>query len=125
MSNALEIGIKLVALTREGKNLDAVRELYADDVVSVEAISGPGFDRIASGKQAVLAKNVAWLESHEIHEAGVRGPFPHGEDRFAVIFTFDATSKPDGRRSKLEEVGLFHVAGGKVKREEFFYRMGD
>jgi hypothetical protein len=124
MPNALELGNKLVALCREGRNVDAVRELYADDVVSAEAASGPGFERIATGKAAVLAKNTSWLESHDVHDAGVRGPFPHGDDRFAVIFTFDATNKPDKRRSQMEEVGLFHVAGGKIVREEFFYRMG-
>ena len=121
MSTALEVGTRLVALCRQGKNIDAVNELYAADVVSVEAAGGPGFDRVATGRQAVLAKNTWWIDNHEVHEAGVKGPFPHGDDRFAVLFSYDATAKGDRRRLQEEEVAVFHVVNGKIVREEFFY----
>ena len=124
MSTALEIGNKLVALCKQGKNVEAVESLYADDVVSIEAAAGPGFDRVANGKAAVLGKNTWWIENHEIHDAGVKGPFPHGDDRFAVLFTFDATSKPDQKRTQMEEIAVFHVAKGKIVKEEFFYSPG-
>ena len=32
--------------------------------------------------------------------------------------------KPSKQRMKLDEVGLFTVANGKIVREEFFYDMG-
>ena len=41
MSNTLEVGKKLVALCRQGKNLEAVEQLYAPNVVSIEAMSMP------------------------------------------------------------------------------------
>ena len=124
MSNALDVGTKLVSLCEQGKNVDAVKDLYADNVVSVEALSGPGFDRVTNGKSAVLAKNTWWMENHDIHSATVKGPFPHGDNRFAVVFSYDATSKPDKQRSQMEEIAVFEVAGGKIVREEFFYRKG-
>jgi hypothetical protein len=34
-----------VALCREGKNLDAVNELYSEDIVSIEASTRPGMPR--------------------------------------------------------------------------------
>ncbi len=121
--NAKEIGEKLVALCREGRNMEAINELYADDIVSVEAAAPPEGDRTASGKEAVKGKNQWWVENHEVHSAHVGGPFPHGEDRFAVHFRYDVTSKPMGQRFEMEEMGLFTVKDGKVVKEEFFYSM--
>ena len=121
--NAMEIGERLVSLCREGRNMDAIDELYADDVVSVEAAAPPGTDRTSTGIEAVKGKNQWWIENHEIHAASVRGPFPHGDDRFCAVFEFDVTSKPEGKRLKMEEVAHFTVSDGKVIREEFFYTM--
>lgn len=123
--SALEVGNKLVALCREGKNLEAVATLYSDDVVSVEAVDGGGFPRTMNGKEAVVGKGKWWDENHEIHSAEVEGPFAHGDDRFAVIFRYDVTSKPmNNQRMQLNEVGVFTVADGKITREEFYYTMG-
>ena len=51
------------------------------------------------------------------------GPFPHGNDRFCVMFDYDVTNKPSGQRFQMEEVGLYTVADGKISKEEFFYAM--
>ncbi len=66
-------------------------------------------------------KNQWWSENHELHSTSVEGPWPHGDDRFAVRFAFDITHKPSGMRMKMDEIGLFTVSDGKVVREEFFY----
>lgn len=122
--SASEVGRRLVALVREGKHLDAVNELYAADVVSVEATAMPDGERVTEGIEGVRGKNQWWIENHEVHDASARGPFPHGEDRFCVFYTFDITNKPSGQRMQMEEVGLYTVEDGKVVREEFFYDMG-
>ena len=121
--SAFEIGEKLVALCREGKNLEAVDQLYADSVVSVESVAPPEGEREVAGIDAVRGKNQWWMENHEVHSASAKGPFPHGDDRFCVIFEFDATHKPSGQRMQMEEVGLYTVSDGKISREEFFYTM--
>jgi hypothetical protein len=123
--NANEIGKRLVALCKEGRNDEAGKTLYADDIESVEASAPPGGgERTTKGLQAVLAKGVWWAENHTIHSAEIQGPYPHGDDRFAVRFVYDITNKPMNKRMTLDEVGVFHVANGKVVREEFFYGMG-
>lgn len=119
--SALEIGQRLVALCKEGRNLDAIDELYADDVVSVEATTPPEGERVSTGIDAVRGKSQWWVENHEIHSASVGGPFPHGDDRFCVLFNFDITHKPSGQRTQMEEVGLYTIVDGKISREEFFY----
>ncbi len=121
--SAKSVGEKLVALCKEGKNIDAINTLYSDDVVSVEAMAMPGMDQTQKGIDAVRKKNEWWYENHEVHSGDVEGPFPHGEDRFAVVFRYDVTNKPSGNRMKMEEIGLFTLSGGKVAKEEFFYSM--
>lgn len=121
--STMEIAGKLVNLCRQGKNLEALNTLFADDVVSVEAVATPGAQQEAKGLAAVKGKGEWWLANHEIHSASVTGPWPHG-DRFVVGFQYDVTNKPSGKRMKLDEVGLYTVRDGKVVREEFFYDMG-
>ena len=124
MSDAKTIGEKLVALCKEGKNDVAIMELYAEDTLSVEAAAAPGMEREAKGRDAILAKGKWWIENHEVHSAGVEGPFPHGDERFAVTFDYDVTFKPESKRQRLHEVAVYTVDAGKIVREEFFYNMG-
>ena len=119
--SAIEVGDRLVALCREGKNLEAIDTLYADTVVSVEAGDMPGLPRVIEGVEAVRGKTVWWLENHQVHGGDVEGPFPH-DDRFAVYFDMDITPKQTGQRMAIKEIGLYTVEDGKVTREEFFYR---
>jgi hypothetical protein len=119
-----EIGKRYVALCQQGKNDVCLEELYAKNAVSVEAMSAPGMDRQAKGLDAIKAKEKGWGERNIVHKAEVAGPFPN-DNRFAVRFTFDVTDKPSGKRSTLDEVGLFTVEDGKITREEFFYPTGD
>ena len=121
--NTMEIANEMVALCRQGKNLDALTTLFADDVVSVEAGAPPGMEREARGLAAVKAKGEWWLANHEIHSAVITGPWPH-DDRFIVGFQYEVTNKPSGQRMKMDEVGLYEVRDGKIVREEFFYSMG-
>ena len=98
-------------------NLD---ELYAKNAERVEAAPPPGSERTAKGLDAIKAKGKGWTESHVVHRAEVNGPFPN-ENRFAVRFIFDVTDKPSGKRTTMDEVGLFTIENGKITREEFFY----
>lgn len=113
-----DIGQKLVDLVKANKPYEAMEQLYAKDIVSLEAYNGP--DREAHGLDKVLAKSKAWSAAHEIHSAVVEGPFPNG-DKFAVIFKYDITRKSDNQRLKMEEVALYYVDGDKIVREEFYY----
>jgi ketosteroid isomerase-like protein len=122
---AAEIGTKLVKYCQEGKNLDSINTLYSDDIVSVEAFAPPGGgDRVAKGIEAIRAKHAWWSENHVVHSAETYGPYPHGDDRFAVRFVYDITQKPTGRRVMMDEVAVYTVANGKIVREEYFYQGG-
>jgi ketosteroid isomerase-like protein len=126
MATVKEIGEKLVALCREGRNKEALETLSSPNVVSVEAQGSPQMPAVMEGMAAVRGKGEWWESNHEIHRAEAKGPFPNG-DRFAVIFNYEVTPKIGpmaGRRIEMEEVALYTVKDGKIVREEFFYSMG-
>jgi len=121
-----EVGQKLVALCKEGKNLEALDSLYSKDAESIEAMSTPDMPAHMKGLDAIKKKNESWFANNTVHGGTVKGPFPNGE-RFAVQFAFDVTPKAGpmaGKRMQMEEVAVYTVKGGKVVREEFFYSMG-
>ena len=121
--NTMDIANKLVGLCKQGKNIESLNTLYADDAVSVEAGGPPGMDPVSKGLAAIKAKGDWWMSNHEIHSANVTGPWPNG-DKFIVGFQYDVTNKPSGQRMKMDEIALYTMKNGKIIREEFFYHMG-
>lgn len=125
--DARKVGHRLVELCKQGQYIEAIDELYGDEVENVEAAAMPGYPQRLEGKAAVRAHNVQWMEGHEFHGGTVDGPHLHG-DRLAVVFTMDMTAKAGpraGKRMQGTEVGVYHVADGKIDRIEWFYDMGD
>lgn len=99
-----------------------MEELYADNIVSVEAVAGPnGFE--TAGKKAVIEKSRKWAAGYEIHGASVEGLFV-AEKKFGVVFEFDVTEKASAQRTKNREIAVYTVADGKIVREEFLYAEG-
>ena len=120
MSEALEIGTRLVELFNDGQAIEAVNRLYADNVVSIE---GQGTDEMPArmeGIEAVRGKGEWWFANNEVHSAKATGPFVgHREDQFIVHFDLDITPKESGERVQMSEVGIYTTEGGKVVQEEF------
>ncbi|MFN0101565.1 MAG: SnoaL-like domain-containing protein [Bryobacteraceae bacterium] len=113
----------LANLCREGKSMEAISKYYSDEIVSVESAGSPGMPAEMKGIEAIKGKNQWWFENHEVHSAGVNGPFV-GENQFAIEFDFDVTHKPSGKRIQMTEMALYTVEGGKIVREHFFYNPG-
>ena len=117
-----EIADRLVELCKQGQFHTAMEELYAADIVSVEAMAMPGVSREVQGMEAVAAKGKWWVDNHEVHSAEVEGPLVAG-NHFAVTFKMDVTFKPESRRHTMEEIAVYECKDGKIAREEFFYGM--
>jgi len=114
---------ELVAACRENRVGELQDKYYHPDCVSVEAMAIPGTDSPESrGLEAIKAKHAWWDKTMEVHSQVVDGPYPHGDDRFAVIFEFDTSNRETGERRQMKEVAVYTVdQAGKVVREEFFY----
>jgi len=123
LNPCLEVGKKLVALCQEGKNLEALDTLYADDIESIEVCGDEAMPQVMNGIEAVKGKSAWWYENHEVHGGSCTGPFPNG-DRFICIFEMDITPKcgpMTGKRFQMTEGALYTVKDGKIVKEEFFY----
>ena len=115
-----EIAQELVAGCREGRAVENLEKLYAPDAVSIEA-TDRGEGRETKGLDGIKGKHEWWENAMEVSEAKVSDPMLHGDDQFAVIFEVKGKEKQSGDTFDVKEVGVYHVANGKIDREEFFY----
>ncbi|MDX2150039.1 MAG: nuclear transport factor 2 family protein [Bryobacteraceae bacterium] len=123
MMTTSELANRFVAMCREGKNFDVMKEMYDEKIVSVEAVQRATGSFETPGKAAVIQKSADWAGAHEIHGGSVDGPYLLG-DRFAVVFAFEVTPKATGQRVTVREVGVYTVNNGLITREEFYYGDG-
>lgn len=115
-----EIADELVAGCREHRELANLDKLYSEDAVSVEA-SDQGMGRESKGRDAIRGKHEWWEANMEMTGGSVSDPMLHGDDRFAVIFEAQGRDKSSGNTFDMKEIAVYHVACGKIVREEFFY----
>jgi len=119
-----EIGRKIVELTNSGRESEAVDAYYDEKIVSIEGQSTEEMPARMEGIEAIRSKHAWWYDNHEIHSSVATGPYcGHRDDQFAVRFELDATFKPSGERSKMDEVALYTVRDGKIVQEEFLYQV--
>ncbi|MFK7899184.1 MAG: SnoaL-like domain-containing protein [Cyclobacteriaceae bacterium] len=114
-----EVANKLVTYCREGKWEEAQKELYSQDIVSIE-MEGQGFPAKSEGMDAIKAKGEKWEGMvEEFHGMEVSEPVVAG-DHFSCSMVMDLKMK--GReRAKDEEIALYKVKDGKIVSEQFFY----
>lgn len=119
--NTKQVADRFVSLCREGKNMQVIDELYADNIVSREMPGMPG-QEVTEGIKAVAQKSEDWYESlEEFHSGDISDPVVAG-NHFTVKMDFDATFKDRGRQ-QMEELCVFEVDNGKIVNEQFFYTM--
>lgn len=114
--NSNELGQKLVDLYNQGDFETIYKDLYSNDIRSIEA------DGVVSeGMAGIQAKNEWWENSFEVHASSAKGPYPHGDDVFAVVFDHDITHKESGQRNQSDEIGIYEVRDGRIVSERFCY----
>lgn len=117
---AQEVANRLVQLCRQGKNADAIHELYDDHIVSHEPEGSPMKEK--NGKDAVLDATNQWFSSVEqLHDVNISDPIVAG-NFFACSMHIDATYKQQGRNS-MDELCIFEVKDGKIVSDRFFYNV--
>ncbi|MBY0402512.1 MAG: nuclear transport factor 2 family protein [Cyanobacteria bacterium] len=126
MSQAVAVSVEAIAKTlvekcKKGEFAQAIKELYGQNVVSVEAFAPPGKSREVKGLDAIIEKSAAWAADNEVHNLEVVGPLVAG-NFFSVVFKLDVTCKSmNNTRFQMEEVAVYEVKDNKIVREEFFY----
>ena len=119
--NTQDVANKWKQMCLEGKNLECIQELYADNVVSKE-MPGVPYGEVVSGKKEVYEKSKQWLNDVvEFHSNEISEPVI-ADKHFTSKMNFDVTFKSRGRQ-QMEEVCVFEVQDGKITNEQFFYSM--
>ena len=113
-----EVAKKLVEYCRKSEWMKAIDDLYAKDIISVEAQAMENMPAEMRGIDQVRGKTEWWEKQMEVHSAKVTGPFV-ARDTFVVQFDVDVTDKASKKRMQMSEVGIYTVKDGKVAREEF------
>lgn len=116
-----EVANQWAQMCREGKNLECIEALYADNVTSKE-MPGVPYGEIVSGKQNVFEKSKQWLDNVVEHHSGDISDPIIANNHFTSKMSFDVTFKDRGRQ-QMEEVCVFEVKDGKIINEQFFYTM--
>ncbi|MBQ0768379.1 MAG: nuclear transport factor 2 family protein [Bizionia sp.] len=115
-----DVAKKWKEMCEQGKSLDCIHELYAEDITSKEMPGVP--NEIVSGKKNVWNKSKQWMDNiEEFHSSNISEPIVAG-NHFTATMNYDVTFKDNGRQ-KMEEVAVFEVKDGKIKNEQFFYSM--
>ncbi|NRF38305.1 nuclear transport factor 2 family protein [Pedobacter foliorum] len=118
--NTQEVANRLIQLCREGKNLQAIDELYDENITSKEPKGTPM--EFTEGKDAVKGKTVEWENMvEELHSASI-SEAQVAEDFFTVVMDMDVTYKGMGRMA-MKEIAVYEVKDGKIVAEEFFYKI--
>ena len=114
-----EIADRLATLCKTGEWEKAQKELYADDVVSIEPFATPAFEKETKGLENVLEKGRKFDAMVEaMHNITVSQPLVAGN---AISFKLDLDITMKGRgQMNMNEICVYTVKDGKVVSEQFF-----
>jgi hypothetical protein len=88
MNSTEEVATKLVDYCRKSEWRKALDDLYAQDIVSVEAREMENMPAEMRGIDQVRGKTDWWEKNMEVHSAKVGGPFV-ARDTFVVQFDIE------------------------------------
>jgi len=118
MKSTQEVADVLVAACRKGDFETPIKELYDQNIVSIESEGAPV--REIRGLEGVIEKGKKFAEMlEEMHGIEVSDPVV-AENFFAVSMKMDVTFK-GGPRTSMDEICVYNVKDGKIIREEFFF----
>ncbi|XZF14718.1 SnoaL-like domain-containing protein [Chitinophagaceae bacterium MMS25-I14] len=117
--NTQEVAQKLADYCRKGDFENAQKELYADNVISIEPMETPAFAKETKGKENVQKKIGKFMDMvDELYGNEISEPLITGN---AIAFTSTLDIKMKGQeRSKMSELCVYEVKDGKVVSEQFF-----
>ena len=114
-----EIANTLVELCRKGDFEKALKDLYADNAVSIEANASPAFEKETKGLPALLEKGKKFDSMIEkVHSITTSDPIVAGNS-FACTMHLNATMKEQGIMD-MTELCVYEIKDGKIISEQFF-----
>lgn len=117
-----EIANKWVELVRAHKDEEAMTELYAPEIESIENNAMQGTKETHNGFEGKAKKNKMWHEMiKEMHEVRVSDPVV-ADRAFACSIFMDVTYNDENLgRQALTELAVLEIKDGKIIHEEYIY----
>ena len=110
---------KLVEFCRRAKNTEAIEQLYAGNIRSLEPKGSQA--ELTLGKVPVLVKDQQWRSMvQQINSVYISDPVITG-NYFSCGMDIEVVLKETGRRITLNEICVYEVQNGKIVFEQFFY----
>lgn len=114
-----QVAKTLVALCREGKFEEVIKELYSPEIVSIEP-EGSMWGTV-KGFEAIAQKGKEWNEMvSEFHSSEISDPLI-AENFFTITMKSSVTLKGMEHPMDMDEVCVYRVEEGKIVTEQFFY----
>jgi hypothetical protein len=115
MKTISEIAGRLVSLLKEQKFVDAYRELFSDDALSIDPIYADqpplkGLDLLVEREGQFLQR--AQIHAIEVSDALIAGNY------FTISLKMDFTAA--GERKNLGELCVYKIKQGKIVSQQFF-----
>ncbi len=113
-----EVANRLVELCRIGDFETALKELYSDNIKSIEVPGSPAPN--IEGMEAKIEKSKHFQDSVEaFHSNEISEPLV-ADSFFSITMKMEVTFKGAGRVT-MEEVCVYEVRDGKIVLEQFFF----
>jgi len=116
METTKTIATRLVNLLKEQQFVQAYRELFADDTVSIDPVYAN--EPPLKGLSLLIEREEAFLKRGTIQSIRVSEPLiasNHFTISLALVFT------PTGQETRtLEELCVYHISAGKINSQQFF-----
>ncbi len=114
-----QVSTRLVELCRKGEFETAQKELFAEDVISIEPYATPEFEKETKGLPAIIEKGHKFGSMVEqMHGLTVSDPIV-AANSFACTMRMDVTMKGN-ERMDMTELCVYQLKDGKIVSEEFF-----
>ena len=114
-----EVANRLVELCREGKNEQAVNELYSPEIVSIEPEGTP--NRIVKGLAGIAEKGAKFQSTIEKFNSNFVSDPVVAENFFSCAMLMNVQMKGVPVPIDMDEISVYTVKDGKIIQEEFFY----
>ena len=115
-----QVADELVSYVRTQEFEKAINTLYAQDILSTEAMSYGDSPKEQKGINNILQKSLAWVKANTVNRIEVSEPLVT-EHEFAVKMLCDITNKQTGQQMVMTELCVYTVENGKITQEQFFY----
>lgn len=115
----LQHATDLYNLIEAGQTMEALEKYYHDDVVIIDGTEAP-----RHGKAAQRKAMQEWYGMvKEFHGSGVKSITANEETGVTSVESWTEITFQDGKRVKMEEVGVQQWKGDQIVHERFYYPM--